>query len=119
MVKASFAEVVPGDPGWAALAHAPILYARANTIGRFDDIPMISYCERLEEDGRPLLQYTVSFSNEDGGTSTRALMARWGRTTDVEYIYRTWLDAAGEVTRATIQAEDHKEVAFRGQREGS
>jgi len=110
---------VPGDPGWAALAHAPILYARANTIGRFDDIPMISYCERLEEDGRPLLQYTVSFSNEDGGTSTRALMARWGRTTDVEYIYRTWLDAAGEVTRATIQAEDHKEVAFRGQREGS
>jgi hypothetical protein len=79
---------------------------------------MISYCERLEEDGRPLLQYTVSFSNEDGGTSTRALMARWGRTTDVEYIYRAWLDAAGEVTRATIQAQDHKEVAFRGQREG-
>lgn len=119
VLKANFAEVAPGDSAWAALAHAPILYARANTIGRFDDIPLLSYCERLEEDGHPLLQYTVIFSNEDGGTSTRALMARWGRTTDVEYIYRAWLDAAGEVTRASIQAEDHKEVAFRGQREGS
>ena len=49
--KTSFAEVAPGDPGWAALAHAPILYARASTIGRFDDIPLLSYCERLEEDG--------------------------------------------------------------------
>ena len=48
-----------------------------------------------------------------------ANLPRWGRTTDVEYIYRAWLDAGGEVTRATIQAEDHKEVAFRGQREGS
>ena len=44
--------------------------------------------------GRPLLQYTAIFSNEDGGTSTRALMARWGRTTDIEYIYRAWLDAS-------------------------
>jgi CheY-like chemotaxis protein len=119
VLKASFAEVATGDRAWAALAHAPILYARANTIGHFDDIPLLSYCERLEEDGHPLLQYTVIFSNEDGGTSTRALMARWGRTTDVEYIYRAWLDAAEDVTRATIQAEDHKEVAFRGQREGS
>lgn len=119
VLKTTFEEVAPGDPAWAALAHAPILYARANTIGRFDDIPLLSYCERLEEDGHPLLQYTVIFSNEDGGTSTRALMARWGRTTDVEYIYRAWLDGAGEVARATIQAEDHKEVAFRGQREGS
>ena len=48
-----------------------------------------------------------------------ANLPRWGRTTDVEYIYRAWLDAAGEVSRATIQAEDHKEVAFSGQREGS
>jgi len=46
------------------------------------------------------------------------LMARWGRTTDVEYIYRAWLDAHGAVTRATIQARDHQEVEFRGHREG-
>src|SRR5579864_5637222 len=95
------------------LANAPVLYARANTIGKYTDIPLIVYCERLEDRGASFLQYTVIFSNEDGGTSTRALMARWGRTTDVEYVYRAFPG------RATIQAKDHKEVEFRGQREGT
>jgi CheY-like chemotaxis protein len=98
------------------IANAPVLYARANTIGKYTDIPLIVYCERLSENGAPFLQYTVIFSNEDGGTSTRALMARWGRTTDVEYVYRVFLVAAG---RATIQGNNHKEVEFRGQRDGS
>jgi len=95
------------------MANAPVLYARANTIGKFTDIPLIVYCERLSDNGAPFLQYTVIFSNEDGGTSTRALMARWGRTTDVEYVYRV---SSG---RATIQAAGHKEVEFRGQRDGT
>lgn len=96
------------------LRHAPVLYARKNTIGRFTDVPMLCYSERLSENGRAYLQYTVIFSNEDGGTSTRGLMARWGRTTDIEYIYRVFLDT----DEATIQAKDHKEVPFRGKRVG-
>lgn len=119
IAAAAFREVTPGDPYWTALGHAPILYARANTIGKFDDIPMLSYCERLVEDGQSLLQYTVIFSNEDGGTSTRALMARWGRTTDVEYIYRAWLDGPAHAGHATIQARGHKEVEFHGRRDGT
>lgn len=95
------------------VANAPVLYARANTVGRISDIPLIVYCERLSENGAAFLQYTVIFSNEDGGTSTRALMARWGRTTDVEYVYRAFPGGA------TIQAKDHKEVEFRGRRDGS
>ena len=95
------------------IANAPVLYARANTIGKYTDIPLVVYCERLEENGAPFLQYTVIFSNEDGGTSTRALMARWGRTTDVEYVYRAFPG------RATIQSKDHKEIEFHGQREGT
>ncbi len=95
------------------VANAPVLYARANTIGKFTDIPLIVYCERLSDNGVPFLQYTVIFSNEDGGTSTRALMARWGRSTDVEYVYRV---SSG---RATIQANGHKEVEFHGQRDGT
>jgi CheY-like chemotaxis protein len=95
------------------VANAPVLYARANTIGKYSDIPLIVYCERLSENGAPFLQYTVIFSNEDGGTSTRALMARWGRTNDVEYVYRAFPG------RATIQAKDHKEVEFHGRRDGS
>ncbi|MFB3829669.1 MAG: response regulator [Bryobacteraceae bacterium] len=101
------------------LAHAPILYARADTVGGFSDVPLAAYCERLTGGGRPLVEYTVIFSNEDGGTSTRALMARWGRTTDIEYIYRVWLGPDGAVRRATIQTRDHKEVEFRGRREGA
>jgi CheY-like chemotaxis protein len=95
------------------VANAPVLFARANTVAKPSDIPLIVYCERLSENGTSFLQYTVIFSNEDGGTSTRALMARWGRTTDVEYVYRAFPG------RATIQAKDHKEVEFRGHRAGS
>ena len=101
------------------VANAPVLFARRNTVGKFTDVPMIVYAERLSDSGKPILQYTVIFSNEDGGTSTRALMARWGRTTDVEYVYRAWLNPSGQVERASIQADGHKEVEFKGRRDGS
>ena len=90
------------------LAHAPVLYARKNTIGKFTDIPIIVYAERL--DAGKTLQYTVIFSNEDGGTATRALMARWGRTTDIEYVYRLDLEA----NRAIIQGDGHKDITYDG-----
>ncbi|MEK7751733.1 MAG: hypothetical protein AAB654_07435, partial [Acidobacteriota bacterium] len=109
---ASFEEVPATD---AVVANAPVLLARANTVGGFSDVPLLVYCER---EG-PLLQYTAIFSNEDGGTSTRALMARWGRTTDIEYVYRVWLDPGGAPARATIQTKDHKEVEYRGPRDGA
>jgi hypothetical protein len=115
---ARFLPVEPESPQYAVVAHAPVLYAREDTIGRFSDTPLVVYCERLREQGADVLQYTVVFSNEDGGTSTRALMARWGRTTDIEYVYRCFLDRAGKCARATIQAKDHKDVDFDGQRLG-
>ncbi len=90
------------------VSHAPVLYARKNTIGKFTDIPIIVYAERL--DAGKTLQYTVIFSNEDGGTATRALMARWGRTTDIEYVYR--LDLASN--RAIIQGNGHKDITYDG-----
>lgn len=104
----------------AAVANAPILFARANTVGKYSDIPLIVYCEQLSENGDAFLQYTVIFSNEDGGTSTRALMARWGRSTDIEYVYRAFLTADGRhLRRATIQGDNHKEIEFRGKMDGS
>lgn len=90
----------------AEFAHTPILYARPDTVGTFSDVPLLMYVER---DGASLV-YTVIFSNEDGGTSTRALMARWGRTTDIEYIYRVW----PENKRAIVQGKDHNDVVFTG-----
>jgi len=119
LVSAQVREYRPGDPDYDLMAHAPVIYAREDTLGRFSDVPLTAYCERLAENGRRLLQYTMVFSNEDGGTSTRALMARWGRTTDIEYVYRVYLDADGRPERMTIQTRDHKEVDFEGAREGT
>ena len=69
------------------IARAPVLYARKNTIGQFTDVPMIVYAEQLGG----VLQYTVIFTDEDGGTSTRALMARWA-----DHRYRVRLPARHE-----------------------
>jgi CheY-like chemotaxis protein len=111
-------EVRPGDQYYLPLAYAPIVHARLDTIESMSDAPVLTYCEHLTEDGMPLIQYTVVFTNEDGGTSTRGLMARWGRSTDIEYIYRAYLKPDGSLLRAIIQGRGHKDLEFVGRREG-
>ncbi|MGH9838391.1 MAG: hypothetical protein ACREEM_06370 [Blastocatellia bacterium] len=100
-----------------ALAHAPILYARPNTIGRFSDVPLLVYYETERAGELTTLRYTVIFSNEDGGTQTAALMARWGRTTDIEWVIETTLDAAGKVVKSIYQGVNHETKPFQGKRE--
>ena len=105
------------DSDWA-LRHAPILYARKNTIGHFTDVPMILYYTEDQKNGRKELEYTFIFSNEDGGTSSRDLLARWGRVADIEFVYRLELNADGSPRHALIQAKDHKEIEYEGPRLG-
>ena len=171
-----------------ALAHSPVLYARANTIDHFTDIPLVMYYEilrvapgRLEsglvrpagtqvsslngrgdyvsprrlESGlvRPagtqvsslngrgdkaaadltspnaerntrgsagtdlIVRYTVVFTNEDGGTQTLALMARWGRGTDIEWVYEFRL-RDGKIIEETYQGVSHETKPFTGSRSG-
>jgi hypothetical protein len=85
-------------------------------IGKDSDVPLLMYAEWNEAERS--LTYSVIFSNEDGGTSTRSLMARWGRTTDIEYLYKVWLKEDGSVDRREIQTKDHKDVPFTGPFEG-
>jgi len=92
--------------------HAPILYQRADTVGTESDVPLLMYVEWDKTDQS--LTYTVIFSNEDGGTSTRDLMARWGRTTDIEYVYKVWLNEDGSAGVRQVQGAGHKDVAFEG-----
>jgi len=103
--------LAPAEP---FAAFAPVLFERKNAIGKFTDIPLLTYVERLTENGQQILQYTVIFSNEDGGTSTRSLMARWGRTTDIEYVYRAYLKPDGTLDKAIIQSRGHKDIEFKG-----
>ena len=42
-------------------------------------------------------RYSVIFTNEDGGTPADRLMATWGRTTDIEYLYSVEVDASGAI----------------------
>lgn len=94
------------------IAHAPIVPVRADTLGKFTDVPLLAYCTRGQDESGRYLEYTVIFSNEDGGTSTRDLMARWGRTTDIEYIYRVWPDT--KPLKTLIQTKGHKDVPYQG-----
>jgi hypothetical protein len=107
-------EIATNHPEHDVHANAPVLFARLNTVGKFSDIPLLLYCERLQENGEPVLQYSVIFSNEDGGTSTRALMGRWGRATDIEYVYKRFVRSGA----ATVQGRNHVETEFKGQLEG-
>lgn len=109
--------VTPGQPEFQAIAHAPFLYARPDTIGRFSDSPLLAYYETERKDGRTSYRYTVIFSNEDGGTQTSALMARWGRTTDIEWVIETELDPQGKIVRSIIQGVSHETKDFKGKSE--
>src|SRR5687768_1053236 len=69
------------DQSQEPVLRTPILHIRKDTLGRFSDVPLLMY---WDYENRPAQQkwiiYTVIFSNEDGGTDTERLMARWGRT---------------------------------------
>jgi hypothetical protein len=97
-----------------AQAMAPILYARANTIGRFTDLPILMWYEVARTPRGRQFRYSVIFTNEDGGTATDRLMATWGRTTDIEYVYGVELDAAGTIVAEEFQGPGHEVPAFHG-----
>jgi CheY-like chemotaxis protein len=117
-VQGAVTHSIKAAPAADYVRHAPVLFERKNAVGKFTDIPLLTYCEALREDGARVLQYSVIFSNEDGGTSTRSLMARWGRTTDIEYVYRVWLNADGSRRRAIVQGRNHQDQEFTGPFDG-
>lgn len=120
------AEVVPaGDE--AALVHrySPILYGRnlPEIPGRYEnnytDVPMLMYHTMSNDElGNTGIEYTVIWSNEDGGRNTPALMARYGRSTDIEWIYRVTVSPQGLLLREEYQGPGHTTVPYEGTKEG-
>lgn len=99
-----------------AVSYSPVLYARANTIDRFTDVPLLMYYEVERQAANELLvRYTVIFSHEDGGTPTPALMARWGRVTDIEWVYQLRV-RDGRIIEETYQGVEHETKNFTGTR---
>jgi hypothetical protein len=116
-VRVTGIDVTPigeSDPAFAAVAHAPILHARPDTIGRFSDVPLLMWYETTGTARGRLYQYSVIFSNEDGGTATDRLMATWGRTSDIELVYSVEIGANGRTLAEEFQGPDHVITPFRG-----
>ena len=98
------------DPAYAALANAPVVYGRqlkkaSPFANATTDTPLLAWHEATAAStpGDTVLEYSVVWSNEDGGTASPALMARWGRTTDIEWIYRVEVDANGTPVAGTAR----------------
>ncbi|GAA2576055.1 hypothetical protein SMC26_12625 [Actinomadura fulvescens] len=111
-----------------ALRHAPVVVGRTGwPFGNpyqnaTTDAPLIAWHETrpATTPGHRIIEYSVVWSNEDGGTDSPALMARWGRTTDIEWVYRVEVDASGRRVAGTgvYQAPQHLTLKFTGRYEG-
>ncbi|MGI5509061.1 hypothetical protein [Streptomyces sp. CA-106131] len=118
----------PDSPEYLVLRYAPVVYGRSLTdLGSpyqnaTTDTPLIAWHEvaPAATPGHQILTYSVVWSNEDGGTNTPALMARWGRTTDIEWIYSVEVDEHGNRVAGsdTYQAPNHGTLHFSGKYEG-
>ncbi len=107
------------------IRHSPIIYGRnLSTIdgayeNNYTDVPAVMYHTSASDSrGNTTIEYSVIWSNEDGGTSTPALMARWGRSTDIEWAYRVKLDKRGRVVSEVYHGVNHSTLTFSGAKEG-
>jgi hypothetical protein len=110
--------VAEGSDGFAAQSMAPMIYARPNTVGKFTDLPLLMWYEVVPTPRGRQYRYSVIFSNEDGGTQTDRLMATWGRTTDIEFVYDVEVDGEGRILAEEFQGPGHEVPAFTGRHEG-
>lgn len=122
VVEGTSTEVV-GRRAW--LARSPILYGRPQSSGSKplnarSDVPLLMVVTEERRSDGVEYEYSVVWSNEDGGTGMFApvLMARYGRTTDIEWVYRVRIDDDGEVVKEAYQAAGHGTREFTGLRAG-
>jgi len=83
---------------------------------RFTDTPLLLFHRPVDTpDGRGV-EYHVIFSHEDGGTDLTGLLAGWGHTTDIEWVFRIVRDGCGRIVREEFQGPEHRTRPFRGAR---
>ncbi len=108
---ASVEAIAPPDARYAFTRYAPILLgidtdlnAVPNHLGNaVSDTPLIVYASADHGVGMTTYKYTLIWSNEDGGTGLNpdVLIAKFGRTTDIEGIVEVDVD---DSTGALIEA---------------
>jgi len=111
--------ITPAGDDFVAQSMAPVIYARPDTVGKFTDLPVFMWYEIVPVPQGRQFRYSVIFTNEDGGTRTDRLMATWGRTTDVEFVYGVTLDGQGKIVAEEFQGPNHEVPPFRGRHEAA
>jgi hypothetical protein len=115
----SIEQIDESRPEYRALSLAPFVYARPDTVGRFTDAPLFMWYEVDPAREATRYRFSLIFSNEDGGTPTDRLMATWGRTTDIEYLYSVAVAPNGGIVDEDMQGPEHETLKYHGQREGA
>lgn len=98
---------------------SPVLYGRdlySDDESVRTDIPLLMWHEVDTVGSYKRIEYSMIWSNEDGGTNSTSLMSRWGRTTDIEWIYEVWVDPGGNVYEEYFQGPGHSYSPFEGDR---
>ena len=111
-------QVAETEANFLPVSLAPLIYARPDTVGRFTDVPVAMWYEIEPLSNGTRYRYSVIFTNEDGGTPADRLMATWGRTTDIEYLYSVEVDRGGAIVSEDMQGPDHEILPFKGRRFG-
>ena len=103
--------------------YSPILYGRdllSWNESTHTDIPIIMSYYISESECSKIIEYHIMFSNEDSrvGLGLADLMFSYGRTTDIEWVYRVELDCNGEIIDEKFQGPSHTTTNFNGQKIG-
>ena len=114
-------ESIDMDPD--ILLHSPILYGRdllSWNESTHTDIPIIMSHYVSDYGCNKTIEYHIIFSNEDSrvGLGLADLMFNYGRTTDIEWIYRVDLDCDGEIINEEFQGASHTTTDFLGNKIG-
>lgn len=107
------------DPLAPVWRHAPVLHYRVLS-GSLDsltsDTPLLLFYRSGQDPRGASIEYHLIYSHEDAGTDLTGLLARWGHTVDIEWVFRVVRDTAGRVRREEIQGPAHRTLRFRGGR---
>ncbi len=107
------------DPSAPVWRHAPVIHYRALN-GPLDslttDTPLVLFYRTRATDGTTSIEYHTIFSHEDAGTNLTGLLARWGHTVDIEWVFRVTFDDAARVIAEEFQGPAHSTLRYRGGR---
>jgi len=107
------------------LKYSPVLYGRPDTVrdeplNSFSDAGLVMFVEESKRGADTVYTYSLIWSNEDGGTGVipPLLMAQYGRTTDIEWVYEIELAPDKSIVSETFQKVTHTTTNFTGQKLG-